>query len=135
MVKTAKGKKEENNNHTSTSGVKPSNLQILVMYLISRSGKTAAINRIASAPFVRAKYICQASITNSLHKRGHCTCKLFQQSLSKIILRANIQQKYASRRKKIPSLLNSLSSPNSQSLPYFMEHRNKKVVMIISSKN
>lgn len=39
---------------TSTSAVKPSILQILVMYLISRSGKTAAIRRTASAPLVRA---------------------------------------------------------------------------------
>lgn len=39
---------------TSTSAANPSILQILTMYLMSRSGKTAAIKRIASAPLARA---------------------------------------------------------------------------------
>ena len=45
---------EKSRDRTSTTVAKPSSLQILVMYLMSRSGKTAAYKRMAYVPLVLA---------------------------------------------------------------------------------
>ena len=63
---------ERSRDRTSTSVAKPSSLQILVMYLMSRSGKIVAIKRMAYAPLVPTQQIYQVSTMNSLHNRGHC---------------------------------------------------------------
>lgn len=114
-------KQEKSTICTSTSTAKPSNLQILLMYLMSRSGKTAAIKRMASAPFARALQICHASTTNSLHNRGHCIfcqCQMHNsyQSLNNS-LQLSLQTKQQHNSRSRPLLQHSLSTSDFQSFP------------------
>jgi len=101
---------------TSIRAVIPNSLHIRRKYFMSRSVSTAAISKIASAPFDRALYICHLSMTNSLQRRGHCihnrNMLILRTIGNSIILRFKEELNVL-----VPSLLRCALSQDSQSFP------------------